>query len=281
MRRRFGRFVNRRKGHKPLVGTYSQNKIRILGVLSIGINYKGQKGELKGCINDSNEIIKFAQELNSQGFKIQMTESKKDCSLKPTKENIQRQLKRAVSLCHEQKCTHFWLHYSGHGGQVRDVNGDESDGKDETLIPLDYVQEGIITDDWMLNNVINKLPPKIKFFGLMDACHSGSILDLKYHIDVNNLEHILVNSKSSRNIQGMMISGCRDHKVSYDGWDEKYGAIGAMTSAFLKAAAINRKVSAISIVRSMRKQLKKRGYPQIPQLSTTTHITNYTRIYGM
>jgi len=29
-----------------------------------------------------------------------------------------------------------FCHYSGHGGRVRDDNGDEEDGYDETLIPL-------------------------------------------------------------------------------------------------------------------------------------------------
>ena len=29
-----------------------------------------------------------------------------------------------------------WIHYSGHGGRVRDQDGDEEDGYDETLIPV-------------------------------------------------------------------------------------------------------------------------------------------------
>ena len=32
----------------------------------------------------------------------------------------------------------LFMHYSGHGGSMRDDNGDEKDGMDETLVPLDY-----------------------------------------------------------------------------------------------------------------------------------------------
>ena len=33
---------------------------------------------------------------------------------------------------------HLLVSDSGHGGNMPDQNGDESDGKDETLVPLDY-----------------------------------------------------------------------------------------------------------------------------------------------
>lgn len=35
----------------------------------------------------------------------------------------------------------------GHGGSVRDTSGDEEDAKDETMIPVDYAQSGMIKDD--------------------------------------------------------------------------------------------------------------------------------------
>ena len=42
---------------------------------------------------------------------------------------------------------YLFFHYSGHGGQQADKDGDEADGKDETLVPLDYQTAGQITDD--------------------------------------------------------------------------------------------------------------------------------------
>jgi uncharacterized caspase-like protein len=32
----------------------------------------------------------------------------------------------------------LFFHYSGHGGTARDVDGDEEDGTDETVYPLDH-----------------------------------------------------------------------------------------------------------------------------------------------
>lgn len=36
---------------------------------------------------------------------------------------------------------------SGHGGQTEDVNGDEDDGFDEVIYPVDFKQAGQIVDD--------------------------------------------------------------------------------------------------------------------------------------
>lgn len=42
---------------------------------------------------------------------------------------------------------------AGHGGSVKDTSGDEADGMDETLVPVDYQQSGQITDDEILKEV--------------------------------------------------------------------------------------------------------------------------------
>ena len=36
-----------------------------------------------------------------------------------------------------------FIHYSGHGSQVQDLNGDEDDGLDETLVPWDGRTPGV------------------------------------------------------------------------------------------------------------------------------------------
>jgi len=37
-----------------------------------------------------------------------------------------------------------FCHYSGHGAKLRDDDGDEKDGYDETLVPVDYKSGGMI-----------------------------------------------------------------------------------------------------------------------------------------
>lgn len=45
----------------------------------------------------------------------------------------------------------FFFHFSGHGGRVKDSDGDEDDGYDETIYPVDHDRyqgdSGQIVDD--------------------------------------------------------------------------------------------------------------------------------------
>ncbi|CAN0121474.1 unnamed protein product [Ectocarpus fasciculatus] len=72
------------------------------------------------------------------------------------------------------------MHYSGHGGSVKDTSGDEADNMDETLVPVDYKSSGQITDDEILKELVMVLPEGVTLTVVMDCCHSGSILDLPY-----------------------------------------------------------------------------------------------------
>lgn len=73
-----------------------------------------------------------------------------------------------------------FFHYSGHGGRLADDNGDEDDGYDETLIPVDYKSAGQIRDDAVFSELVSRMPKGSTMTCLMDCCHSGSILDLPY-----------------------------------------------------------------------------------------------------
>lgn len=70
----------------------------------------------------------------------------------------------------------IYLHFSGHGSQVKDLNGDEGqdDGMDETILPHDARMEGIadITDD-ELAAYLSRLKTKSVVVTL-DSCHSGT-----------------------------------------------------------------------------------------------------------
>ncbi|SDH01038.1 caspase family protein [Winogradskyella thalassocola] len=77
------------------------------------------------------------------------------------------------------------IHYSGHGQQIFDDNGDEIDDKDEALVPYDalvrytsnYKGENHIRDDELGNiiaNFRNTLGEDGQLLILLDSCHSGS-----------------------------------------------------------------------------------------------------------
>jgi hypothetical protein len=61
-----------------------------------------------------------------------------------------------------------------------DDRGEEDDGYDETLVPVDYDSAGQIRDDDLYQNLVCALPSGVHLVALMDCCHSGSVLDLPF-----------------------------------------------------------------------------------------------------
>ncbi|KAK8840761.1 hypothetical protein M9Y10_030539 [Tritrichomonas musculus] len=66
------------------------------------------------------------------------------------------------------------IFYTGHGSQIRDVSGDESDGYDEVMI----FDDGYIVDD-DLGDYLHKYAHGQRIVLLTDCCHSGSIWDIQ------------------------------------------------------------------------------------------------------
>ncbi|KAF4121531.1 Caspase domain, partial [Geosmithia morbida] len=71
-------------------------------------------------------------------------------------------------------------HPLGHGGQTRDLDGDEPDGYDEVIYPVDFRHNGHITDDEMHRIMVRPLQPGVRLTAIFDSCHSGTALDLPY-----------------------------------------------------------------------------------------------------
>lgn len=69
---------------------------------------------------------------------------------------------------------------SGHGGQTPDLDGDEDDGYDEVIYPVDFRVAGHIVDDDMHIIMVKSLQPGVRLTAIFDSCHSGSALDLPY-----------------------------------------------------------------------------------------------------
>jgi hypothetical protein len=68
----------------------------------------------------------------------------------------------------------------GHGGQTKDLDGDEDDGYDEVIYPVDFRQVGHIVDDEMHAIMVTPLQPGVRLTAIFDSCHSGTALDLPY-----------------------------------------------------------------------------------------------------
>ncbi|PBK92050.1 hypothetical protein ARMGADRAFT_994027 [Armillaria gallica] len=154
--------------------------------LCIGIDYLSRQGhckefgQLKGCIKDAENISSFLFEFwrfNFEG-KIEIKVLRDDSSNPdemPTTNNIIKAMQWLVDDARPEDSLVF--HFSGHGGQILDKNGDEVDGYDEVIYTVDG---DYILDDNMHEVLAKSLPLGCHLTALIDCCHSGSALDLPY-----------------------------------------------------------------------------------------------------
>jgi hypothetical protein len=141
--------------------------------LLIGINYIGQKGELRGCHADVNNMNSYLVSKGFQDVKILRDVAGEE---PPTRPNMISAMRWLVADAKENSS--LVLHYSGHGSTQKDKDGDEKDGNDETLCPVDYASAGMIIDDELHEILVKPLPKGCKLVAVFDCCHSGSGMDL-------------------------------------------------------------------------------------------------------
>ena len=159
--------------------------------LLIGINYFGQKGELKGCINDVSNMKEFiSSKCNFSDIKV-LTDDQDE---KPTRDNIIAAFKWLVQDVKEGDS--LFLHYSGHGAFQADADNDEADNQDETICPVDYDSAGMIVDDEIHSLLVRPLFKGVKLTAVFDCCHSASAMDLPFmYRDNGEISVVVSNDK--------------------------------------------------------------------------------------
>jgi hypothetical protein len=230
--------------------------------LLVGINYINTSQQLNGCIND---VVNVANFLKKKGYtSTVITDTTR---VRATKNNILTLLKQLLITSNPGDTCFF--HYSGHGTNTMDKNGDEKDGLDEQLVPCDFK---LIIDDEIKKLIQNFLPKNVTLFGLMDSCFSGTVFDLKY----NYLPSVVNEKASETKSNVIMISGCTDQQTSADALINKKWA-GALTTSFLQS--VNTSSSVSSLVQKMQKYLVDNQFTQIPQLSSGKNIDITSGLY--
>ncbi|KAF2708188.1 peptidase C14 [Pleomassaria siparia CBS 279.74] len=174
--------------------------------LLIGINYVGSEHQLSGCHQDIDNIAEF---LNYRGYsndhrsRIILSDIPGvpySSPYFPTGHNILAAMDWLVS---EPNCTLF-LHYSGHGGQIRDLEGDRSTGLDDTIVPIDFETMGQISSTLLHEHLVTRMAPGCTLFIVMDCCHSGSVMELPfvYLSDADGQISIMDNLKAGAMLVG-------------------------------------------------------------------------------
>lgn len=249
--------------------------------VTIGINYIGTPNALAGCINDSDTFI----ELLTQDMFVEVADIRQlrddHPQRMPTKKNITAALKWLVNGA--QDGDHLFLHYSGHGSQVKDTNSKEDDGMSEVLVPCDFQQNGFLVDTELRKILVSTLSSGVRLTCLLDCCHSATMMNLPYQVLVTETGSSTKMSSppdEPTEAEVLSISGCLDNQTSADvqGGSLVSKAAGAMTTAFKTVLSANLEISYHNLLQGMRKWLKANGFEQVPQMYTE-HCMNMTMCF--
>ncbi|CAL4939731.1 unnamed protein product [Urochloa decumbens] len=240
----------------------------------IGITYaaggmrRGSGGQLRGPIND----VKCMRNLLCHRFGfpsecvIMLTDDQRDPFRLPTKDNIRMAMHWLVQGCSYGDSLVF--HFSGLGAQVADDDGDEVDGYDEALCPMDAFQRGPILDDEINETIVRPLVPGARLHAVVDACYSATVLDLPFLCRVARNgywqweDHRPPSGawKGTSGGQAVLFSGYSDGKNNFAVMPDAVASLGAMTHSFIKAVECEpRGVTYGRLLTSMRTIMKSGG----------------------
>ncbi|PPS07506.1 hypothetical protein GOBAR_AA13157 [Gossypium barbadense] len=187
-----------------------------------GITYNNRKQyRLKGTTNDVRNMRDLL--INNFGYPGHfirvLTEEEADPRFIPTRKNIEDSLNWLVSDSRRGDSLVFF--YSGHGLRQPDFNNDEDDGFDQAICPVDSQEAGMIVDNDLNTLIVRPLTPGVTLHAIVDACHSGTILDLpKVYMSeekkwVNNSPPSGAEKRTSGGL-AISISACLDHQAAAD-----------------------------------------------------------------
>ena len=130
-------------------------------------------------INGMEDVKLLCPVLKKQGFVITAL-----LDGQATFSNIVSQVAQFTSKT--KKGDIVYLHFSTHGQPVEDINGDEEDGWDESIVPIDayklykkgvYEGKKHLTDDLLnkyIKNLRERIGPSGYLYVIVDACHAGT-----------------------------------------------------------------------------------------------------------
>ena len=166
------------------------------------------------------------------------------------------------------------------------MDGDEDDGYDEVIYPVDFRVAGHIVDDEMHRIMVKPLQPGVRLTAIFDSCHSGSILDLPYLYHSNGRvkgSDVTAAFKKKRATPADVItwSGSADSQTSADTVQNGL-AVGAMSHAFISALREERAHTFESLFLAIHDEIRSHPiFTQKPQLSSSHSIVSLHYLIGL
>lgn len=189
----------------------------------------GNKASLNGCVNDALHMDNLAFELGYKERTVLLDRS-------ATLDRVREQLKKLAA--DSKPGDSVLISYSGHGTQVRDYSGEESDGLDEAMC----LHDTLFYDDEFVE-LLSLFEAGIDINVCSDTCHSQDQVRM---LDLPGLELPEIrprtlaldeiprgNAAKGSTIKASIIqySACKSNEVAWD-----LGDGGAFTKALLKVA---------------------------------------------
>lgn len=247
-----------------------------LGV-AFGLEYLGRAGELRGCKRDAEELADYLRE--KRGYdKVKVCTSDAETGAYYM---IHKMYKMALATWRNPgEVKEVCIYYSGHGSYMPDYSRDESDGRDECLIPTDYRRAGVITDD-LLKRVFRYFHPHTNVVFIVDACHSGSMCDLKYKLDEATHRSVEAHPASKCAARITSISGCKDDEVSYVGYNllDEGKRRSVLTAFLLKTLQDDQKESIREVQTTLVGHVTRSGYKQHPEVMTSFPVFENDKVF--
>ncbi|GJU42962.1 putative, caspase-like domain protein [Tanacetum coccineum] len=261
-----------------------------------GVTYRGHKKTLPASVNNVRSMHQLLLKLGFPNSSIRiLTEEESDPNRSPTRRNMLMAMEWLMKGCRSGDSLVFY--YAGHGSHVVDYNGDEKDGYDEAICPVDYSVAGKILDDEVNSILVAPLPHGAKLHSIMDTCFSGTLLDLPYLCRINrggfykwedhHPSHVASYGGTSGG-RAICISACDDHQNSADTSAFTGTSIGALTYSFIQAVQSAHKLTYGDLLDNMRQIVRdaqeRQGVnapfasstSQEPQLSSSTRFEIYS-----
>lgn len=189
---------------KPVATKAAPKKAKTARAMSlhIGLNgvsgaaYGGWTGPLAACEFDANDMAAIAA---LKGMKSNVLLTKK-----ATRANTLAAMRAAAGAL--KSGDFFFLTYSGHGGQVPDVTGEEVDKKDETWCLFD----GQLIDDELYAE-LGRFASGVRVLVLSDSCHSGTVTR-----EVPQMIELPLNQRPKLMPEAVAMRTYREHQSFYD-----------------------------------------------------------------
>ncbi len=241
--------------------------------LLVGIDAYPYPNELRGCINDVDDIE--AELVNAFGFRPGNIVKLQDADA--TADKIKSALHDSVSKLQDEDRFLFW--YSGHGAQL-----EEGNPLTDVICPVDFnftLSTSVTVDDFY--NAFSKIPTRVEAVWGSDTCQSGDLEKDLYRMGIprrfrrdpakrrfaakrSTFSGFRVISAEFPNIA--LISGCRSDQTGADACiNGRYN--GAFTYYFLQSlrAPSGLQTPLNDLLAEVHAALRNAGYDQIPQLS--------------